>query len=627
MKQLLLHLLSHLFTSLQVFQIASSFHFQASLSLSQRQRSVAVSVSVSVSVTVQEVPTLMNNNLRSPLRKKIKPPFQRASMALSTSADLKEYGKESKPKGPIYITIGPQCSGKTSFLSSLVSESELPVIDISIDDQKGVYLKIPTKLFLHDSPNDLLAKHNDKTNNISQSSSIDNHKDLLHTSVHNKTIADRICDASNDEMRLVVQRLCQGITAEEFREKAMNMLDDKTKSTQGSWQRLPTEEIKNITSSDQSCQDSNEHEHDWRLVLIQAVEEHIQNLKPTSSSASASASSHSSSSSSTSREPRATMSQHCQLFVVEGIFKTSSTSASRSRSRSSVPSVLEMNSLDIGGETGDTCDFEWPHHITSRNMSGLNAAISKLKHVANANANSTTHSNSKKSANPNLAMTPVAWGNTNSKARDYVSALEVAEYSKRPVYFVPYADLEYLNDGAISSRDEAEKDEGSPSSSTLFLPRIGIKTLVYRNVKRLIETGKYIPTKAIIDTTIRVSQLVQKASVEMTKQVSSSDVATQFDMDKVLVKMVGYGMRRDRTIYKLSPTNSSRGEGGGRGRGRGRGGGRGRNTGSSSGRGSGGRGGSRGNQNSWPSTGVSEGSIGGRGRGRSNGRGRGRGEQ
>ena len=117
MKQLLLHLLSHLFTSLQVFQIASSFHFQASLSLSQRQRSVAVAVSLSVSV--QEVPTLMNNNLRSPLRKKIKPPFQRASMALSTSADLKEHGKESKPKGPIYITIGPQVCTDTSIYACM----------------------------------------------------------------------------------------------------------------------------------------------------------------------------------------------------------------------------------------------------------------------------------------------------------------------------------------------------------------------------------------------------------------------------------------------------------------------------------------------------------------------------
>jgi hypothetical protein len=50
---------------------------------------------------------------------------------------------------------------------------------------------------------------------------------------------------------------------------------------------------------------------------------------------------------------------------------------------------------------------------------------------------------------------------------------------------------------------------------TSFLPRVGIKNLIRRNIKRFREMGRFIPTKAIIDTTLRVDQLMLQALNEM----------------------------------------------------------------------------------------------------------------
>jgi hypothetical protein len=77
---------------------------------------------------------------------------------------------------------------------------------------------------------------------------------------------------------------------------------------------------------------------------------------------------------------------------------------------------------------------------------------------------------------------PVAWGNTNSKSKDYQQALEIASQTRRPVHFV------YM---------------GSPD-----LPKVGLKTLIQRNLQRLKETGKYIPSFAIQDCCSRIEKLI-----------------------------------------------------------------------------------------------------------------------
>lgn len=53
----------------------------------------------------------------------------------------------SSSQHQMLITIAPQCSGKTTYLSTL-SPSPSNVIDITIDDQPGVYLPLPISQFL-----------------------------------------------------------------------------------------------------------------------------------------------------------------------------------------------------------------------------------------------------------------------------------------------------------------------------------------------------------------------------------------------------------------------------------------------------------------------------------------------
>lgn len=64
----------------------------------------------------------------------------------------------------------------------------------------------------------------------------------------------------------------------------------------------------------------------------------------------------------------------------------------------------------------------------------------------------------------------VAWGNTNLRSKDYECALQLAEWSGRPVEFIRWGDE---------------------------LPRLDISELLRRNLQRFVATGRYIPVITI----------------------------------------------------------------------------------------------------------------------------------
>jgi hypothetical protein len=99
---------------------------------------------------------------------------------------------------------------------------------------------------------------------------------------------------------------------------------------------------------------------------------------------------------------------------------------------------------------------------------------------------------------------PIAWGNTNSKSRDYSQALEIACQVRRPVRFV-------LCHPAISSE---EKSQAANNAKLHTLPWIALPDLLNRNLKRLQETGRYIPAFAVADCCRRVESLVIINEVE-----------------------------------------------------------------------------------------------------------------
>ena len=111
----------------------------------------------------------------------------------NTMADYNSNKSTTKPnysrtmnKRPLYITIGPPCAGKTTFLQKSVCEN---MIDVTIDDQDGVYVPIDTKYFLVDQ-----AKCNDM--------------DFLRgRMLYNVSLEHRIYGSENDEMRKILQYL------------------------------------------------------------------------------------------------------------------------------------------------------------------------------------------------------------------------------------------------------------------------------------------------------------------------------------------------------------------------------------------------------------------------------------
>ena len=123
-------------------------------------------------------------------------------------------------------------------------------------------------------------------------------------------------------------------------------------------------------------------------------------------------------------------------------------------------------------------------------------------------------------------------------------ALKSAEKSGRPVHFIPYAKIEHL---------------GIEAGSEPFLPRVGIKSLVRRNIKRFRETGRFIPTKAIIETASRVDQMMIQSMNEMQKldQNRRRRAFTKFDLDVAIANLAGFRMGHDRTVQRSNAFNQS----------------------------------------------------------------------
>jgi hypothetical protein len=90
---------------------------------------------------------------------------------------------------PLYITVGPQCAGKPTFLTQLEQRLSTTIEDITLDEQLDVYVQVPTEYFLQ--------KEEEGMKNS-----------FLQRGIQGKTLASRIYDLeSNGELRAILQRL------------------------------------------------------------------------------------------------------------------------------------------------------------------------------------------------------------------------------------------------------------------------------------------------------------------------------------------------------------------------------------------------------------------------------------
>jgi hypothetical protein len=151
---------------------------------------------------------------------------------------------------------------------------------------------------------------------------------------------------------------------------------------------------------------------------------------------------------------------------------------------------------------------------------------------------------------------PISWGNTNTRPREMISALDAAEKSNRPVQFIIYGGLEAcdLIHNHIFQFDDDMK---------LCLPKSSRLVLLQRNIKRFVETGRYIPSLAIASAIERVDSMLALAVAEANKKKvehhsSSCDEDSRtndskFRLDFELAKLAGYHLHPNRTVSSLPP--------------------------------------------------------------------------
>jgi energy-coupling factor transporter ATP-binding protein EcfA2 len=271
---------------------------------------------------------------------------------------------------PLYITVGPQCCGKSTILKTMEGGM---IKDICLDDQPDVYVSVPTNVFL----DCITGKSTTDVESL----------ELLQRIYQGKTIQERIQN-DNNELGLILQRWNGDMSQEEF-QRAIQAL---------------------YTSREFPLQVAEQ--------LVEVVEKYVKRKTADSKPIS--------------------LPKTVGIFILESLFLPQPDTQQSAIQRAY--QELEMT----------------PKHI------------------------------------------PIAWGNTNSKSRDYSQALEIAFQTGRRVRFVlchPFL-------------DSGEKVAVATESPLITLPWIDLLDLLKRNLKRLKTTGRYIPAFAIADCCKRVESLV-----------------------------------------------------------------------------------------------------------------------
>ncbi|OEU17451.1 hypothetical protein FRACYDRAFT_237869 [Fragilariopsis cylindrus CCMP1102] len=276
---------------------------------------------------------------------------------------------------PMYITIGPQCCGKSTFLRNLNGGK---IKDISLDDQQDVYVPIATDLFLH-----AYDDNNENDNENENDNKDKNTKELQHV-YQGKSLLTRIRD--NVELILILRRWNLDSTAIDFEQRILKYYRERNLSTTVA------------------------------QALVVAIEDFLSTTTTTTTT--------------TNTKPPE-MPRETDVFILESLFK--------------------------------------PHPETRQ--SAIQTSYDELrktpKHI------------------------PIAWGNTNAKAKDYERALEIAHQTRRPVKFI-------LCHPEYSDRNDGE---------LLTLPWVPLDELLKRNLYRLQSQGRYIPAFAIADCCQRVTAM------------------------------------------------------------------------------------------------------------------------
>jgi len=353
---------------------------------------------------------------------------------------------------PLYITVGPPCSGKSTWLRQQLHQgnhnksadrdnSTTNILDICLDDQPNVYIKIPLGVFTM-TPEELNAT--------------EEHRRLLHQSYYGQTVLQRILAEDQQEMRGVLQRMQGKISRADLKKALLSYMRP---SRNGKIRGSSSNERNNAFSS------PNENAAKQRIeTLVDTLELFLEQASEG-------------------------LPREVDLFIREAIFQ------------------------------------KGPH--AGGNVTAIERAAQKLKQTPKQKA--------------------VAWGNTNTKPSDYLVALQVAQKQHRPVYFCVYGGV---NDSSSNTN----------ASSLFDLPSVDYHELLHRNLQRMVETGRYIPSNVIRDTSDRTEQMTEEVLCQIQERkniqrgasagnpTNATSIPSKLELDQQLARLMNFTMHKNRTV-------------------------------------------------------------------------------
>jgi hypothetical protein len=344
------------------------------------------------------------------------------------SNDLNSSNRDEPIIQPLYITVGPPCAGKSTWIrrqnNTDVKPSTSPnILDICIDDQPGVYHSVPTSFFLPET--------------ISRGLEVAQQQGLSKI-IFGRSIKDRISDLS--EFRAVLLRFANITTKDDL----------QNSSIVSSLVSRVVEEI--------IC----EYELKQQIIVLPNT---------------------------------------VDLFIMDAIFRR--------------PPLINTTMKRKNESVEDLPPL---------------SALSRVEHLLYDTP----------------VSIPIAYGNTNTRATDYVQALTMALKLKRPVHFVVYYD--------------GENKDWNQDLFDLSVEN-GMEGLIRRNMYRFLQTGRYVPEQVIIDMRDRTLNMINDIVKQQGPSDSNSDTAirkmSKLEFHQQLAKIAGFQMNDERMIVAINRSSSS----------------------------------------------------------------------
>jgi hypothetical protein len=92
------------------------------------------------------------------------------------------------------------------------------------------------------------------------------------------------------------------------------------------------------------------------------------------------------------------------------------------------------------------------------------------------------------------------------------------------------------------------QDDLPVTFSGVHLPNVGIQQLYKRNLERMLETGKFVPGRALVESHHRIHTFLTTAVGNLQRKYPNYQYYSKLDLDQELARMVNYEMLPNRTV-------------------------------------------------------------------------------